>query len=332
MNEKIRERLDSLQNDFKTIAGAKFRHFYCPILYRDENVLLCKAHIINSALPDSDRNWTVQRKDVDNFYGTVFESDFMAKKYKDDRTVADAFVDKDLSRVLKPRILANGEPVEYYRSSVNGPDYHTKLMFEHQGKSAELWLRISPSELLAKHDVHWEIEVEKDIRIPAFVSLIKAAHLTLFYLLGYRYALSAGGHLIGFELLGRFFLSYRNFPKQECQQRALAHFMEWQHLVRPIASVAFPVEGTLSDKQMLICRNLQGRYWAFVVFVRIMKTLHAVLLPTFITPEDIAFYLDFINSDVESIDVCWGQFKGDHWEISKATAKLRWPKTGVLLS
>jgi hypothetical protein len=332
MKEKIRHRINALQADFQTIAGSKFRHFYCPILYRDEDVTLCRAHIINNALPDSARNWTIQRKDVDNFYGNVFESDFMAIKYKNGRTVADAFVDRDLSHVLKPRILADGEPIEYYRSSANGPDYHSKLMFEHQGKSAELWLRMSPSELLAKHDVRWEIEVERDIRIPAFVSLIKAAHLTLFYLLGYRYALSAGGQFIGFELLGRFFLSYHGFPKQECQKKALAHFVEWQHLVRPIESVAFPVEGTLSDKQLLICRNLAGRYWAFIVLVRIMRTLHAVMLPTFITPEDIAFYLDFIKNNVETIEVCWGQFKGDHWEISKATRKLRWPKTGVLMS
>lgn len=332
MNEEILERLYALQDDFKTIAGTKFQHFYCPILYRDEDVELCKAHIINNALPESARNWTVQRKDIDNFYGTVFESDFMAIKYKDNRTVADAFVDKDLSHVLKPRILADGKPVDYYRSSANGPDYHTKLIFEHQGKSAELWLRISPSELMAKHDVSWEIEVEKDIRIPAFVSLIKAAHLTLFHLLGYRYALSAGGHFIGFELLGRFFLSYHSFAKQQCQGEALAHFMQWQHMVRPIESVAFPVEGTLSDRQMLICRNLQGRYWAFVVLVRIMKTLHAIMLPTFTTPEDIAFYLDFMKNNAETIDVCWGQFNGDHWEISKGTTRLRWPKTGVLMS
>lgn len=332
MDKEILQRLETLQNDFESIAGARFRHFYCPMLYCDENAALCKAHIINSALPESARNWTVQRKDVDNFYGNVFESDFMAIKYKDGRTVADAFVDKDLSRVLKPRILADGEPVEYYRSSTHGPEHHTKVMFEHQDKSAELWLRISPGEILTKQDVRWEIEVEKDIRIPAFVSLIKAAHLTLFHLLGYRYALSAGGHFIGFELLGKFFLSYHGFPKRECHQKALAHFAEWQHLVRPIESVAFPVEGTLSDKQMLICRNLQGRYWAFVVIVRIMKTLHAVMLPTFIAPEDIAFYLDFMKSSIETIDVCWGQFKGDHWEISKATHRLRWPKTGVLMS
>jgi hypothetical protein len=113
MKEKIRHRINALQADFQTIAGSKFRHFYCPILYRDEDVTLCRAHIINNALPDSARNWTIQRKDVDNFYGNVFESDFMAIKYKNGRTVADAFVDRDLSHVLKPRILADGEPIEY---------------------------------------------------------------------------------------------------------------------------------------------------------------------------------------------------------------------------
>ena len=332
MNKEMLEKVNSLRVDFRATTGAEFQHFYCPILYRDENVQLCKAHIINSALPKSARDWTAQRKDVDNFYGAAFESDFMAIKYKDNRTVADAMSDKDLSRLLKPKILADGEPVDYFYSSSNVPNDNVKIVLEHQGKASEFWLRISPNEMLAKHDVRWEIGVQKDIRIAAFVSLIKAAHLTLFHLLGYRYALSAGGHFVGYELLGRFFLANHDYSKQDCLQNAVFHFKEWGHLVRPILSVAFPIEGTLSDKQMLICENLEGRYWAFVVFVRIMKTLHAIMLPTFMAPEDIAFYLNFMKNDVESIDVCWGQFKSDHWEISKAKTTLRWPKKGVPLA
>ncbi|MGD0724358.1 MAG: hypothetical protein ABSB63_02220 [Spirochaetia bacterium] len=331
MNEKMLEKIDSLREDFKATTGDAFQYFYCPILFQDENVQLCKAHIINRALPKSAKDWTIQRKDVDNFYGSIFESDFAAIKYKDNRSVGDAFVDKDLSRVIQPKIIAGGKPVEYFHSDEAIPEKHTRMVLEHQGKSATLWLKMSPSELVSKQDVNWELEVEKDIRIPALVSLIKAAHLTLFHLLGYRYALSAGAHFVGYDILGRFYLDNNGSTKQECLQKASSHFKQYIQMVRPILWVKAPIEGTLSDKQMLICQNAEGRYWAFVVFVRIMKTLHAVLLPLFINPEDVAFYLEFMNNDVEAIEVCWGQFKTDHWEIDKSKTKLRWPKKGILL-
>ena len=54
--------------------GEPFHHFYCPVLFLDDEAELCKAHIVNAVFAGSTR-WTVQRKDVDNFYGHVFESD-----------------------------------------------------------------------------------------------------------------------------------------------------------------------------------------------------------------------------------------------------------------
>jgi hypothetical protein len=51
----------------------------------------------------------------------------------------------------------------------------------------------------------WNIETKKDLRIPTFVSLIKAAHLSMFSLFGYRYALTYAGRFIGEDILGKFY-------------------------------------------------------------------------------------------------------------------------------
>ena len=46
-------------------------------------------------------------------------------------------------------------------------------------------LKPTPSQRQAAQDGRAEISVDKDVRIHALVSLLKAAHLTLFHLMGY---------------------------------------------------------------------------------------------------------------------------------------------------
>ncbi len=62
-------KLEDLRRDFARIAGVPFRHFFCPILYRDDPAEICLGHIINASLTGSDRYRVIQRADVDCFYG-----------------------------------------------------------------------------------------------------------------------------------------------------------------------------------------------------------------------------------------------------------------------
>jgi len=75
MSADFQAKLEKLRSDYHQVRGAPFSHFFCPVLFSDEDVPLCKAHIVNLVFPDSSRIWTVQRKDVDNFYGSTFEAD-----------------------------------------------------------------------------------------------------------------------------------------------------------------------------------------------------------------------------------------------------------------
>lgn len=332
MSAQILKKLESLRADFQSITGKPFRFFYCPILFKDEDVPICKAHILNAGLPNTAREWTIQRKDIDNFYGSYFESDFGAIRYKNSHTIGGAFTDKKLSQLLKPKILVDGEPVSFFRSKHGPLENATKMILEDKGKIAELWLRMNISEVSSKKDQDWQLEIQKDIRIPAIVSLIKAAHLSLFHVLGYHYALSASGHFIGYDILGKFYLESRGLSKERCLSNALSFLAEYAHLVRPIIASEKVLEGTLKEKQMLVCRNTAGRYWAFIVFIRIIKTVHAVLMPIFQSPDDIEYYLSFIKNLDETLQVCHCQFKQDHWEIGKQSVSLNWPKKGITLA
>jgi hypothetical protein len=81
MKRQIARRLDALRQDFAQIAGRPFNHFFCPFLFVDEETELCKAHVVNAAFAASSRRWTLQRKDVDNFFGSMIESAFVDLRF-----------------------------------------------------------------------------------------------------------------------------------------------------------------------------------------------------------------------------------------------------------
>jgi hypothetical protein len=112
MEKPLARRLRDLRADFKDVMGEPFHHFYCPVLFLDDEAELCKAHIVNAVFPGSTR-WTVQRKDVDNFYGHVFESDFVDIRHRGHRPDA-VLADLELSKRLRPQVVVDGRRIEHY--------------------------------------------------------------------------------------------------------------------------------------------------------------------------------------------------------------------------
>jgi len=49
MNEALKKKLEELNKDYTSVDGHPFQHFFCPVLFKDEDVPLCKAHVINQA-------------------------------------------------------------------------------------------------------------------------------------------------------------------------------------------------------------------------------------------------------------------------------------------
>lgn len=326
----VKVKLDKLREDYAQNSGHPFKYFYCPILYKDENKPLCMAHIINTVFPNSARAWTVQREDVDNFYGSKFESDFTVIKHSGKYSPDEVFSDKHLSKSLKPKILLNGNPVDYYYTENNIPDQFSPAIIDKNGQTAKFALKMSPKAVLAEIDSDWKIDISKDLRLPALVSLIKSAHLTLFEMLGYNYVLSAGGNFVGQQIIGKFYEQNKSKEKAEVLENALIFFRDFAHMVRPLQSNNLGFQGTISDNQLLVCRDVNNNIWALIVFIRINQDLHAVLIPIFDKIETIPKFIDFLKSEKETIEVNFCRFKIENWELSKKSIKLTWPKTGIL--
>lgn len=326
----LQAKLAALRADYGHVTGAPFTHFFCPILFRDEATELCTAHVVNRAFPDSARIWTVQRKDVDGFFGSCFESDFVTLIYKDGGSVGDVFTNPTLQKRFTTKVLHEGKQIDHHVSDSprEAPGF-TQIRLEHNGVTVPLNVKATPEELFERGDAGWAIEIEKDLRLPSRVALIKAAHLGLFHLLGYRYILSASGHFVGWDILGSFFIQSKGKQKRQIISDAHDHFASFIHMVRPVTPGALKVRGSVSDRIMALCGWNGRSAWGLITFIRTSAMQHAVLLPVMETADAAACFIKFLSSDEESIDATWCRYTTDHWEIDNHPTQFVWPKRGA---
>jgi hypothetical protein len=325
MSDRLTRRLEAIAADYAAVQGTPFQQFYCPILFRDEDVELCEAHIVNKAFGVSGLA-TVERKDVDGFYGSHFESDFLDLKSRH-HTPAEILSSPSLVRRFRPQVLADGHPVDYYLTDGPIPPQHTRVLLEGSDSGPAYALKIPPDEAAALDSAHWTVAIEKDLRLPALVSLLKAAHLTLFRMLGYSYALSAGGHFLGYDVLGRFFLKNRDRSRGEILKDARSHFAEFARLMRPMLGVPDAFRGTVHEGALYLCERGSIR-WGMLVMVRTGPgPLHSVLVPNLEQPIAAEIFMRFLrNSEEEAFAARVAWFRGDHWEVAKEPITARWPK------
>jgi hypothetical protein len=194
LNPRTAFRLENHRADHANITGQPFQHFFCPILFADEDTELMQGHVINEGFKGSPGTWAVQRKDVDNFFGAFFESDYLLSQRMTGKRVLDFFFDKVLFRLARPELYFEGRNLHYFlrfgkdRTKPVPNDFVT-LDITHNGQEVQLCIRNDG--LTETPSVqHLDFVTVKDLRLPAFVSLLKAAHLSMFSLFGYRYVYS----------------------------------------------------------------------------------------------------------------------------------------------
>jgi hypothetical protein len=326
VNEAGLRKLERLRTDYQTLTGRPFENFFCPVLFRDEVTPLCRAHVINTAFRDSDLTWTIQRADLDGFYGAFLESEFLAIQERGQHDALVVLTDRELRRRLKPRLFVSGREIAHYVADGPIPPHFSQLRVDRpDGKTVDLALKLQPTETLAALQKNWQVTIEKDVRVAALASLFKAAHLTWFELMGYRYALSAGGHLLGYDVLGRFYLANAGKSKSEIVQSADPHFREFVNLVRPVASLPGELTGTISDRLCYLCTGHSGP-WAILTFIRTGTLSHAVLVPMLECPESAARFVAFLKDPPPRIEVKLTRFTGEQWEVAPDSGTFIWPE------
>jgi hypothetical protein len=103
----------------------------------------------------------------------------------------------------------------------------------------------------------------------------------------------------------------------------------FSHTVRPIHSSEINFQGTITDKQLLLCQEYGGIAWAVIVFIKTSQSVHAVLLPLLDEHGADDKFFGFLKDKNQTIDVVLMNFDQAHFKLVRAT-KIIWPKNGIL--
>ena len=260
---------------------------------------------------------------MDSFYGSAFESDFVDIQYKSNHLTEDAIIDPLLSKKLRPKVYIGEKKVEHFIAGGPVPAHFTEVHMKGPDGPVRFGLKIRPDETLST--AKWSIAIEKDVRLAALVSILKAAHLTLFEMLGYRYALSAGGHFLGRNILGEFFLANKGRSKVEIIANGLSHFREFANMMRPILNPSPDLKGTAADQFVFVCRCDADAPWGLIVFIKTSNLVHSVLVPVLESEAAAARFMAFLKGEGCRIRANRCRFDGQNWYGAKQYEFLEWP-------
>jgi hypothetical protein len=163
-----------------------------------------------------------------------------------------AFVDPQLYKSLRPQVILDGARIDHFVANGPIPSHWAALEFRHDRDEVRLGLKMTPDRLASvTREFDWQFEVSRDLRVPAVVSVLKAAHLSMFELLGYSYALRPGGLWLG-HVLGEFYRENAERSNRDILRGAAEYFAPLTAMVRPV--VAPPaLTGTIDDRWVHFC-------------------------------------------------------------------------------
>jgi hypothetical protein len=256
------------------------------------------GHVVNEAFSD---RCIVQRKDVDGFYGSVAESEFQRLLECKARPFHEVLSDPHLSKNITVQLTSDGEKVDVYHDAGSRSPDHTPIRIEDTSGNAisDFVAKLSKDDAAAAHKKNWAIGVNMDCEASGLASLIKAAHLSMFFTLGYRYALSAAGEYVGRQILRGFYVQNRGKPMKEAKQAAEKYFHDFINMVRPLYC-ADNLRGTIEDHKIHVFHASNGEPFGLGVLVRMREKIFHVLVPMVPANGDaMATYLDFLRNDNE---------------------------------
>lgn len=323
-DDEIDRRLDLLNGDFNCVTGAPFEHFFCPILHIDERVPLCRGHIIPDTTQTAN-DWVPQRADVDNFYGAIVEGDFSAVVKDRTKTFPEIVMSPKHSQQFRPQIMLDGKVVEYFvpqrPSSFGG---HTPVQIitgDNEELVGNIVVKLSPDEMMRLADKKLSWVVERDFRPAVTASVLKAAHLILFRMLGYAHVFSPSGLYLG-QILREFFLANRQRRKRDLAVPVEAYFSQFESMILPLDPRSSPIEGTIADNVALACIGASGKIFSLAVFVRAAMDVFCVFLPND-SESAVGTYFSFLKDRPRSFAAKFVRFvpgtdkQGSYWEMPK---------------
>lgn len=296
----IERKLARYREDYEGVTGESFEYFCCPITGVDYPGQLMLGHILNQRLDGAQRTTVVQRKDVDEFFGSCCEAQFLDCIRKGDH-IFDILRDPKKAERHRPQVVIDGNPVEFYVVRSRPSEEHSIVRFVGPDEDfIDLALKMRPDELGYANVEGAYFIVNRNYQFPVIVSLLKAAHLTLFYRHGYRYVFSPAGQIIANQL-GAFFRKHKSRPGEAKGQLPI-EFAEFRYSITHLTPLrATTLDTSLEQGRFMVCVGSSGSPYAVVVIFCLRGEHHGVFLP-FGTAHTLETYLGFVKNPPAS---CW---------------------------
>ena len=310
IENELEKRIDQMRADFRAVTGNEFVHFFCPILHTDEKREMCRGHVIPKALETCDA-WVPQVKDVDSFYGSVSEATFSCEMMDGSKTPFEKWQNPKLNKIYRPKLKVNGEELEHYFAK-ESKHFAGHTPVQVVGPNAELLTRFvikkSPQEMSELSGTDIKVIVERDFRPAVIAAVLKAAHLTMFRMLGYSHVFSPAGRYLSL-VLGDFYTRNRQTPRDEMPDALAAAFQQHCLMICPtILTDKALLSGTVKDNRILACIGANEGIYAIGVIVPAGPCAFLVFLPTG-QGTTINTYLGFLKEPPPSILVSIYEFR-----------------------
>ena len=325
MSDELNHRVEQFRRDFETVTGSPCQHFFCPILHRDELTELCKGHVVPESFSTSNQ-WVPQRADVDNFYGSTVEADFLKVVQDRDKSVLEMWQNPRLRKRHRPHLEYQGKRLEhYFPRDIQSVSGHTMIQFvDGDGKSVcNFSIKESADELAKLSGKDIQLVVDRDFRPAVVASVLKIAHLTLFSMMGYQYVFSPTGIYLA-DILRKFFVdNFGTSVNRWTTQNNPVHdyFGPLSKLVSPMMVIDDDVlRGTIVDQRVLLGIGATQGPFTIGVIIRADQDMFTVFLPTD-KGGTIDTFFSFVNEPPVAIHVKIFGFVSDEsgqsrWETS----------------
>lgn len=294
--------ISKYRSDYEALTGTTFEHFFCPILHVDDNTELCRGHIIPESFGSSNE-WVPQRKDVDNFFGAVAEAKFLFAVEDRRMSPIQAWLDRTARKRHRP-VLVHGSEIlpHYFPETSQKVVGHTPVqVVDVDGRCAGTVVIKKDHPSLKELDgkkIH--VVIERDYRPAVIASLLKAAHLTLFRMLGYSHAFSTTGLWLA-SILREFYQNCRSERSDDVDQLLEKHFRNLEPMICPMwCENRASLQGTAIDRRVIAAVGASDRVFALGIIIPAGPDQFCVFLPTddWTTAET---FVSFIREPPQSI-------------------------------
>jgi hypothetical protein len=267
--------IDRLQTSFAAYSTGKFGDFFCPILEESgTGTGLMYGHVLNKALKKAARRQVVQRKDVDEHFGSTIEPEFIHLMNVHMVTPAELVRQHRKHLRAVSRTYNEEHPVFYpSRKSQDTPFPQFELTDAQRQDVGTPHVKLAAG---AAEGEQYDLRTHFVVRDAAFYgSLLKSGYLALFDVLGYRVVFDPRLKAARESLAG--FVRDRATAEQ-----AGAYFDRFKGAMNAFTGVEEDEEtvgDTITSKVFVAHRTAAAGTFAMSVLLRINDRTFGVTLP-----------------------------------------------------